>query len=109
MSNTWQPIKSRLQHKILTASIAQEIEEDGKRRTPMKKQRERRKGEEGRSLTNTFNEASVSCLEDDDECMVYVLYSRLGILGQDYAERHYTSMERNRHRSQIFQLFFNLF
>ena len=58
MSNMWQPIKSRLQNtKILTASIAQEIEEDGKRRTPMKKQRERRKGEEGRSLTSTFNEA----------------------------------------------------
>ena len=57
MSNTWQPIKSRLQNKILTASIAQEIEEDGKRGTPMKKQRERRKGEEGRSLTSTFNEA----------------------------------------------------
>ena len=57
MSNKWQPIKSRLQNKILTASIAQEIEEDGKRGTPMKKQRERRKGEEGRSLTSTFNEA----------------------------------------------------
>ena len=58
MSNMWQPIKSRLQNtKILTASIAQEIEEDGKRRTPMKKQRERRKGEEGRSLTSTPNEA----------------------------------------------------
>ena len=26
MSNTWQPIKSRLQSKILTASIVQEIE-----------------------------------------------------------------------------------
>ena len=46
----------------------------------MKKQRERRKGEEGRSLTSTFNEAMMRpvCLEDDDECMVYVLYSRLG-------------------------------
>ena len=50
-------IKSRLQNEILTASIAQEIEEDGnkkqeaerKRRTLMKKQGERRKGEEGRS------------------------------------------------------------
>ena len=51
-------IKSRLQNEILTASIAQEIEADGnkqkkeaewKRRTPMKKQGERRKGEEGRS------------------------------------------------------------
>ena len=27
--NTWQPIKSRLKNEILTASIAQEIEEDG--------------------------------------------------------------------------------
>ena len=31
---------------------------------------------------STFNEAmirpGVSCLEDNDECMVYVLYSRLG-------------------------------
>ena len=26
MSNTWQPIKPRLQNEILTASIAQEIE-----------------------------------------------------------------------------------
>ena len=26
MSNTWQPIKSRLQNEILTASIAKEIE-----------------------------------------------------------------------------------
>ena len=26
MSDTWQPIKSRLQNEILTASIAQEIE-----------------------------------------------------------------------------------
>ena len=52
-------IKSRLQNEILyTASIAQEIEADGnkekkrterKQRTPMKKQGERRKGEEGRS------------------------------------------------------------
>ena len=52
-------IKSRLQKEILyTASIAQEIEADGnkkkkrterKQRTPMKKQGERRKGEEGRS------------------------------------------------------------
>ena len=59
-------IKSRLQNEILTASIAQEIEADGnknkkeaerKRRTPMKKQGERRKGEEGRSLTSAFNEA----------------------------------------------------
>ena len=41
----------------------------------MKKQGERRKGEEGRSLTRTFNAAMikpVSCLEDDNECMVYV-------------------------------------
>ena len=29
LSNTWQPIKSRLKNEILTASIAQEIEEDG--------------------------------------------------------------------------------
>ena len=51
-------IKSRLQNEILySASIAQEIEADGnkkkrterKQRTPMKKQGERRKGEEGRS------------------------------------------------------------
>ena len=52
-------VKSRLQNEILyTASIAQEIEADGnkkkkrterKQRTPMKKQGERRKGEEGRS------------------------------------------------------------
>ena len=28
MSDTWQPIKSRLQNEILTANIAQEIEED---------------------------------------------------------------------------------
>ena len=52
-------IKSRLQNEILyTASIAQEIEADEnkkkkrterKQRTPMKKQGERRKGEEGRS------------------------------------------------------------
>ena len=52
-------IKSRLQNEILyTASIAQEIEADAnkkkkrterKQRTPMKKQGERRKGEEGRS------------------------------------------------------------
>ena len=27
MSNTWQPIKPRLQNEILTASIAQKIEE----------------------------------------------------------------------------------
>ena len=60
-------IKSRLQNEILTASIAQEIEGDGnkkkeaerKRRTPMKKQGERRKGEEGRSLTSTFNEVMI--------------------------------------------------
>ena len=60
-------IKSRLQNEILTASIAQEIEADGnkkkeaerKRRTPMKKQGERRKGEEGRSLTSTFNEVMI--------------------------------------------------
>ena len=67
LSNTWQPIKSRLKNEILTASIAQEIEADGnkkkeaerKRRTPMKKQGERRKGEEGRSLTSTFKEAMI--------------------------------------------------
>ena len=29
LSNTWQPIRSRLKNEILTASIAQEIEEDG--------------------------------------------------------------------------------
>ena len=29
LSNMWQPIKSRLKSEILTASIAQEIEEDG--------------------------------------------------------------------------------
>ena len=29
LSNTWQPIKSRLKNEILTLSIAQEIEEDG--------------------------------------------------------------------------------
>ena len=29
LSNTWQPIKSGLKNEILTASIAQEIEEDG--------------------------------------------------------------------------------
>ena len=48
----------------------------------MRKQGERRKGEEGRSLTSAFNEAmietSMSCLEDDNECMVCVLYTRLG-------------------------------
>ena len=52
-------IKSKLQKEIRTASIAQEIEAgenkkkrkeaERKRATPMKKQRERRKGEEGRS------------------------------------------------------------
>ena len=44
----------------------------------MKKQGERRKGEEGRTLTRTFNEAMMKpaclCLEDDNECMVYVSY-----------------------------------
>ena len=46
----------------------------------MKKQEERRKGEEGRSLTSAFNEAmmrpvwGVSCLEDDNECIAYVSY-----------------------------------
>ena len=70
---------------MLTASIAQEIEEDGNK-TGIRKEaanvneetRERRKGEEGRSLTSAFNEAmietSMSCLEDDNECMVYVSY-----------------------------------
>ena len=29
LSNTWQPIRSRLKNEILTSSIAQEIEEDG--------------------------------------------------------------------------------
>ena len=44
----------------------------------MKKQRERRKGEEGGSLRSTFNEAMMRpvCLvsEDDNECRVYVSY-----------------------------------
>ena len=58
-------VKSRLLNWILNASIAQEIDADGNkkteaertRRTPMYKQGERLKGEEGRSLTSTFNEA----------------------------------------------------
>ena len=57
MSDTWQPIKSRLQNEILTASIAQEIEENGNTNRRQKRrgeQGERRKGEEGRSLTSTF-------------------------------------------------------
>ena len=29
LSNTWQPIRSRLKNEILTATIAQEIEADG--------------------------------------------------------------------------------
>ena len=29
LSNTWQPIRSRLKNEILTANIAQEIQEDG--------------------------------------------------------------------------------
>ena len=41
MSNTWQPIKSRLQNKILTASIAQEIEEDGNKNRRQKGSGER--------------------------------------------------------------------
>ena len=59
-----QPINSTLQNEILTASIAQEIEKmeikTGGRKKAMnadKEQRERRKGEERRSLTSTFNEA----------------------------------------------------
>ena len=54
MSNTWKPKKSRLQNEILTASIAQEIEEDGNKNRRQKGSgerqwwtRERRKGEEG--------------------------------------------------------------
>ena len=41
MSNMWQPIKSRLQNKILTASIAQEIEEDGNKNRRQKGSGER--------------------------------------------------------------------
>ena len=41
MSNTWQPIKSRLQNEILTASIAQEIEEDGNKNRRQKGSGER--------------------------------------------------------------------
>ena len=40
-SNTWQPIKSRLQNKILTASVAQEIEEDGNKNRRQKGSGER--------------------------------------------------------------------
>ena len=43
----------------------------------MKKQGKRRKGEEGRGLTSTFNEAMmgpVFCLEDHNKCMAYVSY-----------------------------------
>ena len=55
-------IEPRLQNEILTASkklrrCKYKQEAERKRRTPMKKQGERRKGEEGRSLTSTFNEA----------------------------------------------------
>ena len=32
LSNTWQPIRSRLKNEILTASIAQEIEADGNKK-----------------------------------------------------------------------------
>ena len=55
---------STLQNEILTASIAQEIEKmeiktGGRKKTlnADKEQSERRKGEERRSLTSTFNEA----------------------------------------------------
>ena len=63
LSNTWQPIKSRLQNEILTESIAQEIEKmelkKGGRKEAVNanEQGERRKGEEGSSLSSTFNEA----------------------------------------------------
>ena len=57
MSNMRQPIKSRLQNEILTASITQEIEEDGNNNR-------RQKG--------GHDETCVSCLEDDNECMVPV-------------------------------------
>ena len=63
-NNTCQPLNSTLQNEILTASIAQEIEKmeikTGGRKKAVnadKEQRERRKGEERRSLTSTFNEA----------------------------------------------------
>ena len=38
LSNTWQPIRSRLKNEILTASIAQEIEEDGNKKTGCRKE-----------------------------------------------------------------------
>ena len=41
MSNTWQPIKSKLQNEMLTASIAQEIEEDGNKNRRQKGSGER--------------------------------------------------------------------
>ena len=41
MSNTWEPKKSRLQNEILTASIAQESEEDGNKNRTQKGSGER--------------------------------------------------------------------
>ena len=55
MSITWQPIKSRLQNEILTASIAQEIEKmeiktGGGKEAVNANEETRGKGEEGRKF-----------------------------------------------------------
>ena len=86
-------IKSRLQNEILTASIAQEIEEAGNKNRTQKGSGERQwrnkgKGErvreEGRSLPSTFNEAMmrpvwlVSKMIMNAWCMCSSIYSRLG-------------------------------
>ena len=81
MSITWQPIKSRLQNEILTASIAQEIEKmeiktGGGKEAVNANEETRGKGEEGRRLTRTFNEAMMRRM-----CLVSkMIMTRVGVL-----------------------------
>ena len=85
LSNTWQPMKSRLQNEILTASIAQEIKEDGYKTGGRKQAANANEETKGRAkgwgrkefdehVSWSHVETCVTCLEDDNEYMVYVSY-----------------------------------